>query len=233
MWMSEQTGHPATFVPAQPAVLVLGDRRIAIDEWPLARSVQERRSVEVNRPSDDVLLIEPMKRTGAGMILQSTLVFLGGALPTTIAAALEVPMWLSVLLGLLILSALLMLVRSQLSSLRWIRIDRQAGKLVIERKVGFRRQPRTERTCPLTAIQAVQLLYSGRHSVTEPQGAGEQQTTSYREFCGYELNLVLDDPQMPRLNLFSLSDWQWIRETGQLMGDFLAVPVIDKLHHGG
>jgi hypothetical protein len=104
--------------------------------------------------------------------------------------------------------------------------------LVIERKVGFRRRPRTERTCPLKAIQAVQLLYSGRHSVTEPQGAGEQATTSYREFFGYELNLVLDDPQMPRLNLFSLSEWQWIRQTGQLIGDFLAVPVIDKLHHG-
>jgi hypothetical protein len=231
--MSEQTGHQAALIPAQPAVLVVGDRRISIDEWPLAHSVEERRSVEVNRPSDDVLVIEPMKRTGAGMIVRTILVFLGGALPAAIAAAFEVPVWLSILIGLLVLSFLLMLVRSQLSSLRWIRFDRQAGKLVIERRVGFCRQPRTDRTCPLKAIQAVQLLYSGRHSVTEPQGAGERQTTSYREFFGYELNLVLDDLQMPRLNLFSLSDWQWIRQTGQLLGDFLAVPVIDKLHHGG
>jgi hypothetical protein len=160
-------------------------------------------------------------------------VFLGGALPAAIAAAVEVPTWLSILIGLLVLSFLLMLIRSQLSSLRWVRLDREAGELVIERKVGFRRQPCTDRACPLKAIQAVQLLYSGRHSVTRPEGYGEHQTTSYREFFSYELNLILDDPQMPRLNLFSLSDWQWIRQTGQLLGDFLAVPVIDKLHHGG
>jgi hypothetical protein len=55
--MSEQTGHQPTLIPAQPAVLVVGDRRISIDEWPLAQSVEERRSVEVNRPSDDVLVI--------------------------------------------------------------------------------------------------------------------------------------------------------------------------------
>ncbi len=173
MRMSEQTGRQATLIPAEPPVLVLGDRRISIDEWPLAHSIEERRSVEVNRPSGDVLVIEPKKRTVAGVIVTGIFVFLGGTLPAVIAAAVQVPVWLSILIGLLVLSALLMLVRSQLSSWRWIRFDRQAGNLVIERKVGFRRQPRTDRTCPLQAIQAVQLLYSGRHSVTEQQGAGE------------------------------------------------------------
>ena len=51
-------------------------------------------------------------------------------------------------------------------------------------------------------------------------------------FYGYELNLILDDSHQPRLNLFSLSDWSWIRQTGQVIGDFLGIPVIDKLHHG-
>ena len=36
----------------------------------------------------------------------------------------------------------------------------------------------------------------------------------YREFDGYELNLVIDNEAAPRVNLASLSDWQWVRETG-------------------
>jgi hypothetical protein len=230
--MSEQTGQPATLIPAQPAQVVVGERHITIDEWPLAYSVEERCSVAVNHPRVDVLVIEPKRRTGAGLIVQSTVGFFGVAVPTVLLA-LDVSVWLSVLIGLLFLSYLLVMVRGQLSNLRWIRFDRRAGTLTIERKVGFRRRPCTERTCSLKAIRAVQLLYNGRHSVTEPQGSGEQQTTSYREFFGYELNLVLDDPPQPRLNLFSISDWQWIRQTGHLLGEFLAVPVLDKLQHGG
>src|SRR5690348_12265096 len=62
MTMAEQPGPQAALIPAQPAVLVVGDRRIPIDDWPLARSVEERRSVELRRPSDDVLVIEPKGR---------------------------------------------------------------------------------------------------------------------------------------------------------------------------
>jgi hypothetical protein len=131
-----------------------------------------------------------------------------------------------------VLGGALLLVRAHLSSLRWIRLDRKAGQLVIERRVGFRREPRVDRAYPLDSIRAVQLLFTGRHSVSEPQGAGDQQMISYREFCGYELNLILDDPTVPRLNLFSFTDWEWIRRMGQVIGEFLAVPVIDKLYHG-
>jgi hypothetical protein len=205
---------------------------LLIDEWPLARSVEERRSVEVKRAGEDLLTIEPKKRAAAGTVMKAILIFLGGTVLAVIAAGFEVPWWLAALIGLAVLSLLLLLVRGQLSGLRWLRFDRQAGQLVIERRIGFRRVPRVQCTYPLNAIQAIQLLYNGRHSVTEPEGAGERQTISYREFFGYELNLVLDDPQMPRLNLFSISDWQWIRESGHALGAFLGVPVIDKLHHG-
>jgi hypothetical protein len=47
------------------------------------------------------------------------------------------------------------------------------------------------------------------------------------------LNLVLDDPQVRRVNLLGLSDWRWLRETGESLAAFLKVPVIDKLYHGG
>jgi len=205
--MSDPIRQQPTFIPGQPPMLVVGERRIAIDEWPLARSVEERRSVEVKRAGEDLLTIEPKKRAAAGTVMKAILIFLGGTVPAVIAAGFEVPWWLAALIGLAVLSLLLLLVRGQLSGLRWFRFDRQAGQLVIERRIGFRRVPRVERTCPLNAIQAVQLLYHGRHSVTEPEGAGERQTISYREFFCYELNLVLDDPQAPRLNLFNCSDW--------------------------
>jgi hypothetical protein len=105
--------------------------------------------------------------------------------------------------------------------------------LIFERRVGFRNQRRIECTYPLETVRAVQLLHSGHQSVSETQGAGEQKYTSYREFDGYELNLVLENGSVPRLNLASLSDWQWIRETGGQIASFLGVPVIDKLYHGG
>jgi hypothetical protein len=232
--MSEPLVHPATYIPAQPAVLVLGDRRMPIEEWPLARSVEERRAVEIKRPSDDRLVIEPAKRSGAAAVTKGTFVFLGGVLPGAIAHFLEVPWWGSALISLVVLALLILMVHGMLSQLRWVRFDRAAGDLVIEGRGGFLlREARVERRLPLKSILAVQLLYSGRHSVTEPQGAGERQTTSHREFFGYELNLILDDPRVPRLNLFSTSDWQWIREAGQAVGELLGIPVIDKLHHGG
>jgi hypothetical protein len=34
------------------------------------------------------------------------------------------------------------------------------------------------------------------------------------------------------MNLASVSDWQWIRDSGNRIADFLGVPVIDKLYHG-
>jgi hypothetical protein len=131
------------------------------------------------------------------------------------------------------LAIALLLVRAQLSSLRWLRFDRAAGQPAIERRVGFRMEPRVDRTYPLDSIRAVQLWFTGQHSLSEPQRAGDQQTIPYREFCGYELNLILDDPKIPRLNLFGLTDWTWIRQTGQAIGEFLTEPVIDNFYHGG
>jgi hypothetical protein len=230
--MADQIAHQTTVLPEQPAMLVVGGRRILIDEWPLARSVDERCSMEVSRPSGDWLVIRQKKRAGAGLIIQGLLVLLCGALPSAIAAASEAPWWVSILLGLAMLSFLILMIRGLLSRLRWVRFDRKAGRLVLERRAGFRRERRIDGVYPLTVIKAVQLLHNGRHSVTETQGAGEQQTVSHREFFGYKLNLLLDSPEQPRLHLFSLADWQWIRQTGQLIGEFLGVPVIDKLYHG-
>lgn len=228
--MSASNSPPATLIPAQPATLVVGEQRVPIDEWPLARFVEERRSVEVWQDGD-VLVVGPKKRTVAGLVVRT--LFLSGIVPAATAFVLQVPWWLSILIGIAVLAVVLLFIRMQLSSLRWLRFDRAAGLLVIERRIGFRRKPRVDSTQSLRTIQAIQLLYSGRHSITEPQGTGEQQHTSIREFYGYELNLVLDDAATPRINLISQADWQWVRQTEQTLGEFLGVPVIDKLDHGG
>ena len=231
--MSDHLGPSATLIPAQPAVLVVGERHIPVEEWSLAVAVDEYRSVEVEPPDPERLVIGPRRRSAGRAIAQTVLVVLGGALPGVFAVVLEVPWWGSALLVVGALAGLLLLVRAHLSGQRWVRFDRATGRLEIEQRVGFRRDRRVVWACPLESVRAVQLLFNGRHSVTEPQGAGEQQTTSYRQFCGYELNLVLDDPATPRRHLFSMTDWQWVRQTGQSIGEFLGVPVMDGLYHGG
>jgi hypothetical protein len=213
-------------------VLVVGDRRIPIDGWPLARSADEYRTVELAR-SENALVIEPKQRAGAGLAARVVLIVLGGALPGLVAAAVELPLWLAALISLVAFALLALLVRRTLSSLRWIRFDRQAKQLIFEKRVGFAKERRVERAYPLDCIRAVQLLHNGRHSITEPEGAGERQTISHREYHGYELNLVCDGAAGPRLNLLCHSDWGWVRQAGQQIGEFLGVPVLDNLYHGG
>ncbi len=45
--MATQANQPVTLIPAQPTTLLVGDRRIQVDDWPLAHIVNEKRSVEV------------------------------------------------------------------------------------------------------------------------------------------------------------------------------------------
>ena len=167
--MPESDVHPTTYIPA---VLLVGDHRIAMDEWPLTRAVEERGSLEIQRPNADLLTIEPKARSGAVGAISLLLVVLGGLLPAIMSAVVEGPWWIPFVSSLVALALLLLLVRDRLSHLRWIRLDRKAGQLVIERRVGFRRKSRVDCLRPLESIRAVQLLFTGRHSVTEPQGAG-------------------------------------------------------------
>ena len=231
--MTAEGSQPVTLVPAQPTTLLVGDRRISVNDWPLARSVDENRSVAV-AASEDLLVIEPKRQSGTAQIVGVPFMFLSAAaFPTLVVGLVGLPVWLAVVMSIALLALLMVLVRAGLASLRWITFDRKANQLVFERRVGFRSRRRIEYTYPLETIKAVQLLHSGHHSISDSQGAGEQQTISHRQFHGYELNLVLDDSAVPRLNLASLTDWQWIRETGGRIAGFLGVPVIDKLYHGG
>jgi hypothetical protein len=222
----------AVVIPARPAMLVVGDRQVPIDEWPLARSAEERRNVEFERTEDDQLVIAPRQRAGVGLVAKTLFVIAAGALPGVIAMAMQVPPWLAATVSGLIMIAVILFLRASLTRLRRYRFDRRAGRLVIERRAGFRPEWRAERDVPLASILAVQLLFNGHHTVTEPQGAGEQQTISMRAFDGYELNLILDGPPPSRLHLLALADWEWLRRAGREVGDYLGVPVVDGLYHG-
>ncbi len=222
----------AVVIPARPAMLVLGDRQIPIDEWPLARSVEERRVVEIEATEDGQLVIAPRRRAGRGLVVNTLLILAAGALPAVVAAAMQLSPWLDGVMAAVFAAVVILFLLRRLAGLRRFRFDRPAGRLVIERRAGFRPEWRAEREVPLASVLAVQLLFNGHHSVTEPQGAGEQQTTSYREFAGYELNLILDGPAPARLNLLALADWDWLRRAGREVGAYLGVPVVDRLYHG-
>jgi hypothetical protein len=55
------------------------------------------------------------------------------------------------------------------------------------------------------------------HSISPPWRRQERPATPVRPLCWF----------------FSGPDWTWIRQTGRAIGEFLTVPVIDKLYHGG
>jgi hypothetical protein len=55
-------------IPAQPALLVIGDRQIPIDEWPMTGSVEEMRSVEVEQSGNDLFVIAQwIRQTGQAL----------------------------------------------------------------------------------------------------------------------------------------------------------------------
>ena len=167
--MAAQSNQAVTLVPAQPTTLLVGDRRIPVDDWPLAQTVDENRSIQV-AASDDQLVIEPKRRSAADQVVGFTAMFLcAGAFPSLVVGLFGLPLWLAVLMSVVVLVLLVLFARSSLSSMKWTTFDRQAHQLVFERRVGFRNQRRIESTYPLETVRAVQLLHSGHRSVSETQ----------------------------------------------------------------
>ncbi len=219
------------YTPPVPPVLKLNGREIAVDESPVATSVDDTRIVRILIDTPDELVIGPNSRS----VFRAAMVAAGivfGGIGLTLLAMWDAPIWVKLIvigIGFILAGAM---VRTSLRWLWWLRFDRRAGRLVCERRVGFSPRRVTNWELPLNKVVAVQLLYNGSHTVTETTG-GDQPTTTTRRFYGYEINLVLDDPDRRRVHLYSLADWEWIRATGSRIGAYLGVPVIDKLHHGG
>ncbi len=229
--MSDTSGYPRMLIPDQPAQIVVGGKRVPVDGWSLAGYAQENNYDRVVRENQN-LTIGPRSRFRASLMFGALFPVFGAMLGLVLVIYTTLPEWLAGVTSLGVLGLFIWYIRSTISSSRWIRFDRVLNQLVIEKRIGFRGRLRVEQTYPLASIVAVQLLHNGRHSVTVTQGAEDQQTTHFREFYAYELNLVLDQESERRINLWSVSDWKWILATGQAIGEFLQVPVIDKLYHG-
>ena len=227
--------HPPgiEYTPPRPATLTIAGREIAVEEWPIGGRVEENRGVEVCTETENELVIGPRPGETAKRALFAALAVLAILLPVGLQViAEELPAWVFVLVAAGVFALASVAVRASLRQQTWLRFDRRAGRLVCEHRVGFSTKRVTQWDLPLEKIVAVQLLFNGSHSVTEPVGSGEHQSTRSRRFYGYELNLILDDPNRLRMPLHSFSDGQWVRETGNRIGTFLRVPVIDKLQHG-
>jgi hypothetical protein len=75
---------------------------------------------------------------------------------------------------------------------------------------------------PLAEILAVQLIEGGWHTAKGQHGT---QTTYFT----YQLNLVLDNESIPRLNLTNHTHWDSTWQSGRDLADFLNVPFMDHV----
>ena len=229
--MTDTQSGGIEYKPSVPATIKLTGREIVVDEHPLATLAEEVRTVQIVTGSAEELVIGPIARVLMGRAMFAAGIVLISVVPLFFLLQDE-PNWVLAVLGVILLGGIVFVIRGSLLSLSWLRFDRRDGRLVAERRAGFSRRRVTNWELPLDKVLAVQLLYNGSHTVTETTGTGDRQSTSTRHFFGYELNLVLDDPERRRVHLLSLADWVWVRETGNRIGTFLGVPVIDELHHG-
>lgn len=96
---------------------------------------------------------------------------------------------------------------------RRFEFDRQAGEWRVLRRIG------SGRRYPLEQIRAVQLIPGGWHG-----GHGNRP-----QFYTYQCNLVLADPDRPRLNLTNVSNWEATWRIGSDLADFLGVRLLDEV----
>jgi hypothetical protein len=94
------------------------------------------------------------------------------------------------------------------------RFDRSDGRLTVRHFCRTRRQP-------LARIKAVQMIDAGWFGTTE---SGADSTAV--KFRSYQLNLVLDDPDEPRMFVAYNSDFTDMARKAKVLADFLAVPLV-------
>lgn len=103
------------------------------------------------------------------------------------------------------------------------RFDRQSRLMTIQRCYGFSKQPRLMATFALDDVVALQLLYRYYRAVQ----AGIKTDSLKKK--SFEMNLVFRNTHPPRVNLAIHSDYQWMRQAGARLAEFLDLPVLDQL----
>ena len=161
--------------------------------------------VLVSRPEDRTIVVKPIVFfTWVGSVLGLTLLFTG----TAISIASGNPAGLFVAgIGILIVFAFLLIALFQAR----VEFDCARGLMLVKR-LGMRRRHSLER------VKAVQLIEGGWHT-----------SANRPPFFTYQLNLVLDDPDVPRLNLTNASNWNATWTMGSELADFLGVRFQDQV----
>jgi len=230
--------RPTATSVVPPATVLSGARSIAIDNRPLPASNpwdDGRRSVELEEVDADCWVLKPKKGAGFGRAL---LIVLASAGPIAGVALMlheeiiEKAHWgllLILVIGLLLLFAALLFGLSAPRGFdRWVRFDRRSGLMTVSRRpFGLWRPLQVIRSRPLTNLVCVQLLDDGVHDqMLEIGETGTPGSVIHRNWHSYQLNLVLDDANEPRVNVTTHSDEQWMREAGRCLAEFLNVPLV-------
>lgn len=104
------------------------------------------------------------------------------------------------------------------------KFDNQTNLLTVERCVGLSKQSHLVATYSLDDAVALQLLYRFyKHCAAGMHSPGKSGS--------YEMNLVFRNSRTPRVNLAVHSDWQWMRQAGPRLAEFLDVSLLDQLCH--
>lgn len=105
------------------------------------------------------------------------------------------------------------------------RFDKQARLMTVQRCYGFSKNPKLMATYGLDDVVALQLLFRYYKAVQ----AGIKVDSLKKK--SYEMNMVFRNAHPPRINLAVHADWQWMRQAGARLGEFLELPVVDQLCH--
>lgn len=236
--MADQLSATHAVPPANPQV---GTGRLPIDTSPMRQTNPwdaDRRSVELKQVDADCLVLEP-KKWAAFWHVPLLLAAVLGPVAGLAYMLFEEINGNAGLVGVLILviGSLLMLallfsgIVAPRGFHRWVRFDRRAELMTISRRpFGFRGELQVIRSRPLRDIVCIQLLYAGRqHDIIEIGEPGTPGSVIYKNYRSYQLNLVMNDSEEPRLNLCSHCDVKWMREAGQRLAGFLGVELIAQL----
>jgi len=226
----------ATVVPPQPARLLIAGREILIPSEALAPAAGRQRSIELRVvPPHQLTLQYSLNRLSAAVVVLLAVICTAAAVAFVwigLTIVSETSLWgLLLCLG----GAPLLLFAGFLARGLWIgngpgrfRFDRAAGELFADQRLGLREKYQLQATYPLARILAIQLLHGELRTVSHT-GDG---VSSFEQFHTYEMNLILDGDSVERLNVCAHGDWQWMRDVGATLAEFLNVPVVDQLHHG-
>jgi hypothetical protein len=180
-------------------------KKIEADTTPIRAAASTGMSHALRRPHGRLLLLTPLRFFPLiGGILGLVVLLVGAAIYVMSghAGGLFVGGIGAVFAGAFFLIALLT---------RRFEFD-QAAKSMSVRRFG------SSRRYPIEVVRAVQLIQGGWH------GSGNQP-----KFFTYQLNVVLDDPDRPRLNLTNTANWEATWRMGSELAEFLGVPLLDEV----